>query len=68
MLFNDVNTPLALLILTLTSVSESPSVVTLVSRYVNSATSSMSESVVEQLVRSDFVLVEFTLSPTDPAF
>ena len=57
MLFNDVNASLAFLILTLTSISESPSIVTLVPRYVNSATSSMSVSfivmgsVVEQFVR-----------------
>ena len=74
-LFNDVSAPLALLILTLTSILESPSIVTLVPRYVNSATSSMSRvpfivmgSFVEQFVRSGFVLVAFTLSPIDSAF
>ena len=70
MLFSDANAPLALLILALTF---TPSTVTLVPRYVNSATSSMAipfsviGSVVEQLIRSDFVLVELTLSPIFPS-
>ena len=54
--------------------SESPSNATLVPRYVNSATSSMSVPFIvigsgfELFIRRDFVLVELILSPIFPAF
>ena len=73
MLFSDANAPLALLILALTSTSGAPSNVTLVPRHVNSATSSVAilfsiiGSVVEQLIRSDLVLVELTFKSSFPS-
>ena len=63
MLFNDVNAPLALLIL-----FRSPHLLSLWFQDSMSVSIMVIGSVVEQCVHSDFVLVKFSVSPIYPAF